>query len=150
MPNSARRLRRWPCLGALAGGCYGFLQRSSWALAAVLVWSGARSALQDLLQNPNYPVMAPLDDVYPWRWLLLYATSLAVFHYAWIRKLQAGRDRGAGNALAIAYCLLSFYVPGSWAPRPLWVWCLLVGGFLAAACVLLLAGKKLHRSMEIH
>ena len=124
-----------------------------WLPAALLVWTPARSAVQDLLyRSPYYPLMSPREVWVPLWWLAGYAILLPVFHYAWIRQAQPVRWPTSGNwlalALVVAFVTL-FNVPNSAIRASAWYVHGLLGGGVLIAAVLLIAGRRLHRQLEV-
>lgn len=123
-----------------------------WVPVAVLVWSPLRGAVQSrLYDNPEFSLMAPLETSYPWFLLLAYLVWIPMLHYAWIREAQPFRGGNSGRWLAIALVVASFTI-GNTAPlsqTPPWM----IHSFVVAALVLsgmlLLAGRRLHRDLEV-
>lgn len=128
-----------------------------WLPAALLIWTPVRAAVQDhLFQNPLFPLIAPREALVPWLWLAGYGLLLPTFHYAWIRQAQPVRTPDAGVWLALMLVLVLVLVifthwnapsqallAASWFRALLWV-----SGTLAALS-LLIAGRRLHRELEV-
>lgn len=120
-----------------------------WLLLAGSVWLGLRSLVQSaLLNNPEYPVMAPLDNAQPWAWLTMYVFAQCSFQYAWIRGAQPMRGKTNGVWLACggigAACIL---IPAG--NRGDWVARLILGSALLLCVILLVAQYRLYRSLEV-
>lgn len=120
---------------------------AAWGPAAVILWGGLRSRLQQALLSPYFPVMAPREAPVPLVWLAGYALLLPAFHYAWIRQAQPTRGRDGGVFLAVGLVVAVFSViavdPAGWFRWPLWA------AAAATALVLLAAGRRLHQRMEV-
>ncbi len=123
-----------------------------WVPVAICVWSPLRGAVQSwLYDNPEFSLMAPLETSYPWFLLLAYSVWIPMLHYAWIREAQPFRGGSSGRWLAVALVVASFTI-GNAAPlrqAPPWM----INSFVVAALVLsgmlLLAGRRLHRDLEV-
>jgi hypothetical protein len=121
---------------------------AAWLPAALIVWTHARSALLDKMQNPNYPIMAPFEMTQPFHWLAGYALLLPVLHYAWIRHQQPTKGPNDGLWLAIGYLmaqLVTITLPFSLYP-PRWI---LATAFPAVSLALFAAGRRLYRQVEV-
>jgi hypothetical protein len=123
---------------------------TAWLPAALIVWTGLRSAVRDhVFQSPYFPVMAPCENWTPWVSLVLAPLYLAAFHYAWIRSAQPTRGQNAGSItafaliVAVATGFIMFYSLSGWM-----VW-LLVALYAATLLCLVLGGRALHRSLEV-
>jgi hypothetical protein len=120
-----------------------------WLPAALAIWLGMRSGVQDHLYNsPYYPLMMPRESAIPWMWLGEYALLLPVFHYAWIRNAQPTRGQGAGYLLlgGLVIAGIIAVTTGGWFMRfQGLVWAM---GSLASGS-LLAGGLVLHRRLEI-
>jgi hypothetical protein len=121
-----------------------------WLPASVVIWLPIRSAILDrFLKSPYYPVFAGLDDPFPLRWLIGYLIFVPVFHYMWIRRRQPTRLPYAGDALVVGFLIAAVTaIQQSFFRGPL---CdsLMAASGLAVALVLLVAGRLLHRTMEV-
>ncbi len=70
---------------------------AGWLPAALIVWTGLRSAARDhLFQSPYFPVMAPFETSVPLSWLGLYLLLTPAFHYAWIRLAHPSKGGNGG------------------------------------------------------
>lgn len=123
-----------------------------WVPVAVLIWSPLRGAIQSrLYDNPEFSLMAPLETSYPWFLLLAYLVWIPMLHYAWIREAQPFRGASSGNWLAVALVVASFTM-GNAAPlkqAPPWMINSFVVAALVLSAMLLLAGRRLHRDLEV-
>jgi hypothetical protein len=124
-----------------------------WGPAALLVWTGARSAVQDhLLRNPLFPLVAPRETWAPFAWLAAYGLFLPALHYAWIRRAQPTREGQSGDwlaaALAIATCIV-WNGPDMALWSTVWFRAALWVAGAAVSATFLLAGRRLHRQMEV-
>lgn len=124
-----------------------------WLPAALLVWTGARSAAQDhWFQNPLYPLVAPREVWAPFTWLAAYGLFLPAFHYAWIRRGQPVRGAESGDSLVVA---LAVTVVVMWNGPNQAVWfapwyrAMLWGAGALVSLTLLLTGRRLHRELEV-
>lgn len=121
-----------------------------WLPAALLVWAGARSLVQDrLLLSPIYPLMAPTEWAVPLVWLLAYGLALPAFHYAWIRTAQPLQDWLSPTVMiaAVVMAPMGFCdIHRSAAP---WVQWLAVAASVAAGAALAVAARRLHRQLEV-
>ena len=123
-----------------------------WVPVAICVWSPLRAAVQSrLYDNPEFSLMAPLEASYPWFLLLAYLVWIPMLHYAWIREAQPFRGGNSGRWLAVTLVVASFTM-GNAAPlrqAPPWM----INSFVVAALVvsgmLLSAGRRLHRDLEV-
>jgi hypothetical protein len=120
----------------------------AWLPASLIIWTGLRSVLFDSMQNPNFPVMAPLENNVPLAWLGYYIMLIPLFHYAWIRLAQPFRGSFAGVAIAVAVFVsyFRFYYALNvsnmlwWSSRTL---------LLLMAIFLIYSTRKLIRSLEV-
>ena len=117
--------------------------------AWLIVWTGLRSHLHDLLESPYFPIMAPREMWVPLIWLGLYVLLVPACHCAWIRRAQP-TGGSQGGALAVVGILVALLV-GFDLVRRLDGWFAWLCGLLYAAVVvcLLLGGRSLHRSLEV-
>ena len=119
-----------------------------WGPGALLIGLGGRSALQDLFQNPYFPIMAEREMRAVWFWLFGYGILLPLFHYVWIRKAQPTKSSGNGMLLAVgtvaaAFILMTFRYHAYWFAGVCWV----VGSVVILTCIVF--GRLLHRSLEV-
>ena len=123
-----------------------------WLPMAALIWLPLRSSFQDtVFENVYFPFMGPTERSLTLWCLATYFCLIPVFHYAWIRSSLPMRGIMSGHVLAVAavVALLSF-----WLGVPQWMcfgWpnVVIIGAFLAAAFVLVLAGWRVHYRMEV-
>lgn len=123
---------------------------AAWLPAALIVWTGLRSALHDrVLESPYFPIMAPSEMQAPLVWLALSPLFVVAFHYTWIRSGQSTRG-GSGGALA-ALAMLIALVTAISMPQALHGWFAWFTGiaYLAVVISFLLGGRILHRSLEV-
>ncbi|MCP4641597.1 MAG: hypothetical protein GY851_14230, partial [bacterium] len=120
-----------------------------WLPAAVLVWSPARSWIQDIVfKSPYFPLFGSYEAVLPWVWLVQYAALMPMLHYAWIRRAQPTRGRNAGDFLCVAYIVGAFTAFA--AVHAPWCRVFAVGVAILILCVMLVAGRLLNRTMEVY
>jgi len=121
-----------------------------WLPMALIVWLPLRSVVQDkLLVSPYFPIMRIREASVPWAWLAGYAILLPLFHYVWIRRAQPLRGGNGVVLLAIGVViamatLMSFRWHPQWFRILLWI---LSGVVVSTA---LIAGRLLHRQLEVH
>jgi hypothetical protein len=123
-----------------------------WLPAALLAWTGARSWVQDFLyQSPWYPLMAPREAWIPLAWLAVYAGYVPALHYFWIRAAAPARAGNDGFWLALAYgiTLFAVVINRNRLIRADFFWPA-VGVMTVLAIALLVAGRRLHRRLEVH
>ena len=120
-----------------------------WGPMALCLWLGMRSGIQDhVLVSPYYPLLATREMGLPWAWLRAYALLLPVFHYVWIRRAQP--TKGSDGALLIAVGLVvvaGTLVSFRWYAD--WFKVVTYGLFGIMTVTALVAGRMLHRTMEI-
>jgi hypothetical protein len=135
----------------------------AWLPATLIVWTELRSFLLDrVAQNPNFPVMAPLETWIPLVWLALYPLLVSLFHYAWIRSAQPTRGQCSGGLIAIGVlaALLVFADRASmnslswgydYVGRLYGLWFFGLSGvaYIVVLIALALGGRVLHRSLEV-
>jgi len=159
------------CLGRTDGGSFAFLYGRGfsrdvlWAhqtlvtvmavLMALLpptliVCLSIRSHNLDVIfRSPYYPILAPFDREAVLAWWIGYAVSLPMFHYAWIRRLQPTAHNRAGDWLSLAF-LAAACTTLTLISYRYFLWeKVAVGVGLLISVVLLFAGWRLHRSMEV-
>lgn len=122
-----------------------------WLPVALLIWLGIRSHVQDAYGNFLFPLMAVTEYAYPLWCLLMYTVLIPVFHYCWIREAQGTRGANNGLILAIGLVFTGFSIWNSvkMERMPSWTVALIVSGLLLTAMALLIAGRILHRRMEV-
>ena len=117
--------------------------------AGMLVWTGLRSYLYDLLGNPNFPIMGPLEMVVPVVWLCFYIVLIPIFHYVWTRLGQPTRGGLAGIAIVIAILFAFMEVADNMYLLNQCVLRLCEVMLVIIVVCLLLVGRKLHRLLEV-
>lgn len=122
---------------------------TAWLPAAMLIWTGARSALQAALWNPFYPLFASYDMPVPWIWALGYLTALPVFLYVYVRRAQPTRRNEAGDALALAYIAAAFVLTINAYSNGRLVQNIFIGAAVALTLTLLWGARRLQRTMEV-
>lgn len=119
--------------------------------AAILIFSGLRSSVQDAFDNPWFPLMQTDEYWLPAVLSLEYATVMLLMHYSWLRANQSCSDSSAGwmlMCLGLCFLLWGFGLADSHSYHPSFL--TYVPRLLTPAVVLLLvAGFRLHRSLEI-
>ncbi len=121
-----------------------------WMVAAFCVWMGLRSWVQEqLMQNPEYPVMASTDMPFLWRYLVGYTVALPTLHYAWVRRNQPTRGQHSGDYLTVAMVLATFTVLAMSPHREGWTLGVTVAGGVTIGLTLLVEAWRLHRSLEV-
>jgi hypothetical protein len=121
-----------------------------WLPMALIVWLPVRSVVQDkLLVSPYFPIMRIREASVPWAWLAGYAVLMPLFHYVWIRRAQPLRGGNGVVLLAIGVViamstLMSFRWHPQWFRILLWILSAVVVG------TALIAGRLLHRQLEVH
>lgn len=123
---------------------------SALIIATLFIFFPLRNYFQEkAFHNPYYPILATYDYKAVWAWWIGYAVSLPVFHYTWIRRAQPALHGNAGDWLCAGFLLTAFTTLVLISYRSLfWVRMTIVFGFLISG-VLLFAGWKLHRDMEV-
>lgn len=125
-----------------------------WLPVAMLVWLPLRSAFQDANLNPWYPLLADMDRPYALWMLLAYSGTLPVFHYEWIRSAVPERGMTNGNVLsltAVLTVLIVLFICWDVTQRELETWAVVSLSLVGSVSPLLLvAGWKLHRRVEVH
>lgn len=124
-----------------------------WLPVALLIWTPARAAVQDhFFLNPFFPLMSPREAALPWRWLAFYGLLLPALHYDWIRRAQPVRHSDSGSWLALLVVLAYLTLwngSGQQLRSTPWFVGLLWGAGAALSLTLLLAGRRLHRELEV-
>ena len=121
-----------------------------WLSAALIVWTPLRGLIQDkLFVSPYFPVMAIREASVPWSWLAGYAILLPMFHYVWIRRAQPTKGGNGAVLLAVGVVivmstLMTFRWHRQWFIVLLWITSMIV------VVTTLIAGRTLHKSMEVH
>ena len=120
-----------------------------WLPVAAIIWLPIRSRFQDVVfQSPFFPLFEGAEDAVPWVWLAGYGLMMPWLHYAWIRQAQPCRGSGGGSWLAAAFVVSAITALNAgrledWVATVAWV-----AGVLLTV-VLLLAGRRLHRRVEV-
>lgn len=137
------------CLWAHAMMASAMSVAAVWLPAAVTVWTGLRSSVQDtVFMSQDFPVMATREAGVPVAWLLGYTVLLPTFHYAWIRSSQPTRGRNAGLFLSAGVVVGVFAVTAT-NPRAEWFRWFACAGCVAVGAIMLIAGRRLHRRLEV-
>lgn len=125
----------------------------AWAPAALVILTPLRSAWQDLLQNPSYPYIAPLEHRFVGIALWEYAVFVPLGLYVAARwgHPARGNDCGLISALPLVglfwsglHTMSLLYAGRSFAGK----WPLLLAGVLVAGLALII-GQRLHREREV-
>ena len=123
---------------------------SVWLPMALIVWLSIRCALQDkIFKSPYFPIMSMREVSVPWIWLIGYVLLLSLFHYVWIRRAQPMRGGNDVIFLAVGVVIAMIVImPFSWHPQ----WFRMLIYILSAVIVIvtLVAGWRLHRTMEVY
>lgn len=119
--------------------------------AFLLMWLQIRSAVQEHLVNPYFPIFATKELWVPGMWMLTYLLVMPLFHYAFIRGRQAWRNRGSGWAtLLVGLGLFSWYTSkmalGTYTSTD---YLIFASCHVPAAVVLIVATWRMHRTMEL-
>ncbi len=121
-----------------------------WLPSALCVWTGLRSALQEhLMQNSEYPVMAPTDTPFPWFYLMGYAIALPTLQYAWVRRNQPTLGQESGDALIVGIVLATFSVLAMTSYREGWAQAIAIAGGIAVGLTFVVTARSLHRGIEV-
>jgi len=121
-----------------------------WSPIALMLWLGVRSAVQDkMFVSPYFPIMMTREAPVPWFWLGGYAILLPLFHYVWIRRAQPLRGENGIVLLAVGVVIvIGILMSFRWHPR----WFRALVYTLSAVMIIttLVAGRMLHRDLEVH
>lgn len=120
-----------------------------WLPVAVVIWTPIRSYIQDsLFQSPFFPLFRIVERPVPFIWLAGYGLVMPWFHYAWIRQAQPCRGAAGGMWLAAGFVVSAITALNA---GRLAAWVATVVGITAGvlAVIVLLAGRRLHRSLEV-
>jgi hypothetical protein len=121
-----------------------------WLPAALIVWTGLRSAVRDhLFQSPYFPVMAPFETSVPLGWLALSLLLTPAFHYTWIRRAQPTRGGNGGHYTAFGLIVVLFALLNATRNVDGWFARLLGIAYVAVVLCSVLGGRILHRSLEV-
>ena len=117
-----------------------------------------RSLVQDqLIVNPYFLNSTFGESWVPWVWLYGYVVVLPMMHYAWVRSKHSARGKLNGWVLmsfGVAILIWSFFQSSPtehWknpVPAPFFLLLILVVAFILATALLLIAGRRLHGTME--
>lgn len=121
-----------------------------WLPMALCVWLSIRCQIQDqVFLNPHFPIMRKLEMAVPWFWLYGYALLLPLFQYVGMRQAHSARGGRNARAYAIGVVICAYLLISPGRVLPTWfvnlVWLLSLLVFVA----MLVAGRLLHRCMEI-
>jgi hypothetical protein len=117
------------------------------AVAWGMLWMGCRTVVQVGLGNTLYPLVARRDIWAPQRWLELYAICIPVGLYAFARANHEAPLGGLWLAIAIGLTLLFAWNLPPWVAG--WVPSALSIGAVCMVVLLLWAGQRLHREVEV-
>jgi len=115
------------------------------ALSQAIVWSGLRNFVHQ--NDPMFPYVGLRETWVPLEWSLYYVVLLPGVHYAWIRMAQPFRGQRMGILFAGAMGFGAFYADGL-APHGWRGWLLMAAGTVVVGA-LLIAGRCLHRELEV-
>jgi len=121
-----------------------------WLPMALCVWLSVRCQVQDqVFLNPHFPILRQLEMAVPWFWLYGYALLLPLFHYVGMRQAQSARGGRNATAYAIGVVICAYLLMSPGRVLPTWfvnlIWLLSLVVFVA----MLIAGRLLHRTVEI-
>ena len=126
--------------------------------AWLLMLFQVRSLVQDqLIVNPYFLNSTFGESWVPWVWLYGYVVVLPMMHYAWVRSKHSARGKLNGWVLmsfGVAILIWSFFQSSPtehWknpVPAPFFLLLILVVAFILATALLLIAGRRLHGTME--
>lgn len=121
-----------------------------WLPAALIVWTGLRSAVRDhLCQSPLFPLMAPRETWLPWFWLGMLLLYTYAFQYVWIRAAQPTKG-GAGGYYAALAMLLAMVMALTMANfLPAYVPWLAGASAVVTLLALVIGGRALHCDLEV-
>jgi hypothetical protein len=121
-----------------------------WLPAALIVWTGLRSLIQDrFFYSPYFPIMAPYEIRVPFLWLAGCLLLTAAFHYVWIRRSQPIKGQHGGDSIGIGLIAASVTVLNLVYYPHGWIAWLLGVSYAAVLICLILGGLVLHRSSEV-
>ena len=132
---------------------------ASGALICGVAWlmmvSQLRCFVQDqLLTNPYFPAGASSECWIPWLWLYGYGITLPLMHYAFVRSRQSVRGGYSGWAIlvfGISILTWSFFKsspPAEMIEAPIAMLTGLAVLFIPATVLLIIAGRRIHGTME--
>ncbi len=123
---------------------------AGWLPAALIVWTGLRSAVHDrLFQSPVFPIMASFETGVPLVWLGLYVLLASAFNYAWIRRAQPTQGGLGGRFITSGIIVALFTVFNTVSYIHGWFAWLSGVSYVAVLVCLVLGGRALHRSVEV-
>ena len=121
-----------------------------WHPAALKVWTGLRSVVQDrIFRNPYFPVMAPLETYVPWFWLAIAVVFTSLWHYARIRWRQPTRGGAGATVMVVAMYFVMLVIQIEWRPRHPGLWFVGWGCIVAVCVVVWIASRRLHQTQEV-
>jgi len=120
-----------------------------WLPMALCLWLPVRSNIQDhVFISPYYPLMRIREVSLPWFWLYGYGFLLPLFHYVWIRRAQPTKGSEGAVLIAIGVVIVAgVLISDPWHPR--WFTALVWTLSAVITVTALIAGRILHRSMEV-
>lgn len=123
----------------------------AWLLMVLQV----RCFVQDqLIANPYFPLSASSEYWIPWVWFYGYIVTLPLMHYGWVRYKQSASGILSGWAIMIFGIVIltwSFFQSSPPIHRittPVLMLLLLAALFIPATVLLIVAGRRLHGTME--
>jgi hypothetical protein len=121
-----------------------------WLPMAVIVWAPIRSTIQDkLFASPYFPIMSIREASVPWAWLAGHTILLPLFHYVWIRRAQPMRGGNGVVLLAIGVVIvIAILMSFRWHPQWFRILVFILSAVVTATT--LIAGRLLHRQLEVH
>jgi hypothetical protein len=121
-----------------------------WLPITLVLWLGIRSSVQDkMFVSPYFPIMMMREASVPWFWLGGYAILLPLFHYVWIRRAQPLRGENGVVLLAIGVVVvIGTLMTFRWHPQ--WFRTLIYALSAVIIVTTLVAGRVLHRNLEVH
>lgn len=121
-----------------------------WVPITLIIRLGVRSVVQDrVFVSPYWPIMMMREGPVPWFWLGGYAILLPLFHYFWIRRAQPLRGENGVVLLALGVvAVMGTLMTFRW--HPLWFRALIYTLSAVMIVTTLVAGRVLHRDLEVH
>ena len=121
-----------------------------WLPITLIIRLGVRSLVQDkIFVSPYFPIMMIREAPVPWFWFGGYAILLPLFHYVWIRRAQPLRGENGVVLLAIGVVVvMGTLMTFGWHPK--WFRTLIYALSTVMIVTTLVAGRILHRNLEVH